>query len=168
MRSSWDLPPRWWEVWDDFPASAGVHLLKGILLNHACQRWLTPKAHKSTSEEQSCLYFKCTEISHVWRLGAGVLRRIPPGTLTQGPHLRWQHIFSDTNTTSYVIIFTHSMFCKKKISYNVQSTPTLTRPGWILWCQVPLWTLKWGPPSWGKKVCASCLLKCLEHSRKFK
>lgn len=162
-----DLPPPWREVWGDFPASAGVHLLKGTLLNHPCLRWLTPKAHKSTSEEQSCLYLKCTEISHVWGLGGQESwGEFPLGTLTQDPQLRWQHISSDTNTTSHVIICTQSMFCK--ISYSVLSTPTLIRHGWILRCQVPFWTLKWGPSSQGRIVCASCLLKCLQHRRKFK
>lgn len=81
----------------NIPASVVVHLLKGTLLNHPCQRWLTLEAHKSTSEEQSCSYLKHTEISCVW--GLGWSQGEYPWSADLDPHLGWQRVSIDSNTT---------------------------------------------------------------------
>lgn len=140
------LPLPSWEVWGDFPDAARVHLLKGVLLNHLCQRWLTPEAHKSTSEEQSCLYLKCSEISHLWVLGAG-LEENAPETLTQGPCLSWQHISNDTSTAAWSTIHTHATFFIPM------------RHGWIPRCHICFWTLKRCPSSKRRKRCCELLVK---------
>lgn len=143
-----DLPPPQWEVWGDFPASAGVHLLKGILLNHPCLRWLTPKAHKSASEEQPCLYLKCTEISHVWGLGGRGPEENSPWDTSPG---------SPSQTTAHFQWHKHSITCNHTYTKHVLQEENLaihnyTRHSCILWCQVPCWTLKWDSPSWGEKA----------------
>ena len=73
--------------------------------------------------------------------GRGDPKENTPETPTQGPHLSWQHISDDTSKTPCCTIYTHSTYLKNKISYNVQSTPTLIRHGWIRCCQDPFWTL---------------------------
>lgn len=146
-----DLPPPLWEVWGDFPASAGIHLPKGILLNHPCLRWLTPKARKSTAEEQLCLYLKCSEMSHEWVQGGRGPEENSPWDTDPG---------SSSQMTAHFQWHKHNIMCNHTYTKCVlqegdlvqRAAHTYTRHGWILWCQVPFRTLKWGPSSWGKKV----------------